>query len=75
VVAVGTRFDDTGVPQAFVARWEDGWIPIDLGTSSIEPGGDQLTAITGEPGSFLAVGIGDTPESFGSLVVTGTCLG
>ena len=75
VVAVGTRFDDTGLPQALVVRWEDGWVPIDLGTSSIQPGGDQLTAITGEPGSFLAVGVGDTPESFGSLVVTGSCLG
>jgi hypothetical protein len=75
VVAVGTRFDDTGVPQAFVARWDAGWTPIAVGDPSVEPGGDQLTAITGELGSFLAVGIRDTPDAFGSLVVTGTCTG
>ena len=77
VVAVGSRFDDAGVPQALVARWDEQaerWIALPAGDPSIEPGGDQLTAITGEPGSFLAVGIGDTPESFGSLVVSGSCV-
>ena len=77
VVAVGTRFDETGVPQALAVRWEqgDGWTPIPVGDPSIEPGGAQLLAITGELGSFLAVGIRDTPDAFGSLVVTGTCTG
>jgi len=77
VVAVGSRFDDAGVPQALVARWDEQaerWIALPVGDPSTEPGGDQLTAITGEPGSFLAVGIGDTPESFGSLVVSGSCV-
>jgi hypothetical protein len=32
VVAVGMRFDDTGVPQALAARWDDGWTPIALAT-------------------------------------------
>ena len=39
VVAVGMRFDDTGVPQAFVARWDEGWTPIALGDPTTEPGG------------------------------------
>ena len=75
VVAVGTRFDDTGVPQALVVRWNEGWTPISLGVPSLEPGGDQLLAITGELGSFLAVGIRDTTDGFGSLAVDGTCAG
>ena len=49
--------------------------PIALGDPTTEPGGDQLLAITGEAGSFVAVGIGDTPDAFGSLVATGTCTG
>ena len=76
VVAVGTRFDETGVPRALVVRWADGWTPIDVtGEPAPDPGGDQLLSITGELGAFRAVGIRDTTEGFGSLVVDGTCAG
>ena len=76
VVAVGTRFDDSGVPRALVVRWADGWTPIDVtGEPAPDPGGDQLLSITGELGAFRAVGIRDTTEGFGSLVVDGTCAG
>ncbi|MEP6757923.1 MAG: hypothetical protein ABJB55_01860 [Actinomycetota bacterium] len=76
VVAVGTMFDATGVPRALLVRWDNGWTPVDIaGDPAPDPGGDQLLAITGELGSFLAVGIRDTTEGFGSLVVTGTCRG
>jgi hypothetical protein len=57
-------------------RLQEGWRPIDLtGEAAPETGGDQLLEITGEPGSFLAVGIRDGTDAFGSLVVTGACLG
>jgi hypothetical protein len=76
VVAVGTRFDETGVPRALVVRWANGWTPIDVtGEPAPDPGGDQLLSITGELGAFRAVGIRDTTEGFGSLVVDGTCGG
>jgi hypothetical protein len=74
-VAVGTRFVD-GVPTPMAVRLQEGWRPIDLtGEAAPETGGDQLLGITGEPGSFLAVGIRDGTDAFGSLVVTGACLG
>ena len=76
VVAVGTRFDETGVPRALVVRWANGWTPIEVtGEPAPDPGGDQLLSITGELGAFRAVGIRDTTEGFGSLVVDGTCAG
>jgi hypothetical protein len=76
VVAVGTRFDEAGVPRALVVRWADGWTPIGVtGEPAPDPGGDQLLSITGELGAFRAVGIRDTTEGFGSLVVDGACVG
>ncbi len=76
VVAVGTRFDETGVPRGLVVRWANGWTPIEVtGEPAPDPGGDQLLSITGELGAFRAVGIRDTTEGFGSLVVDGTCAG
>jgi hypothetical protein len=76
VVAVGTRFDEAGVPRALVVRWADGWTPIEVtGEPAPDPGGDQLLSITGELGAFRAVGIRDTTEGFGSLVVDGACAG
>jgi hypothetical protein len=74
-VAVGTRFVD-GVPTPIAVRLQDGWRGIDLtGEQAPETGGDQLLGITGEPGSFLAVGIRDGTDAFASLVVGGACLG
>ena len=74
VVAVGTRFDETGVPRALVLRWANGWTPVEVtGEPAPDPGGDQLLSVTGELGSFRAVGIRDTTEGFGALVVDGAC--
>jgi hypothetical protein len=73
-VAVGTRFDD-GVPVPTVERLtEHGWEPVEVGGEQApESGGDQLLGVTGEAGSFLAVGIRDATEAFASLVATGEC--
>jgi hypothetical protein len=74
-VAVGTRFDD-GVPTPIVMRLGASWSPIDvMGEAAPETGGDQLLGITGEPGSFLAVGVRDGSDAFASLAVGGECLG
>jgi len=73
-VAVGTRFVD-GVPVPTVMRLSShGWVPVDVaGESAPETGGDQLLGVTGEAGSFLAVGIRDATDAFASLVATGAC--
>jgi hypothetical protein len=74
-VAVGTRFDD-GVPAPIVLRLRGRWSPVDVtGGSAPGTGGDQLLGITGEPGSFLAVGIRDETDTFASLAVGGECVG
>jgi hypothetical protein len=74
-VAVGARLAD-GVPVPIVMRLSDGWIPVDVaGDAAPETGGDQLLGITGELGSYLAVGIRDATEAFASLAVTGDCVG
>jgi hypothetical protein len=73
-VAVGTRFED-GVPTPIVVRFQGSWSPVDVtGGPAPETGGDQLLGITGEPGSFLAVGIRDATEAFASLAVGGECV-
>jgi hypothetical protein len=73
-VAVGMRFED-GVPVPTVQRLtEHGWAPVEVsGEPAPETGGDQLLGVTGETGSFLAVGIRDATEAFASLVATGEC--
>jgi hypothetical protein len=54
----------------------DAWTPVDItGEAAPETGGDQLLGITGELGSFLAVGVRDATDAFASLVVGGECLG
>ena len=75
-VAVGLRFAD-GIPVPIVVRLTSGgWIPVDVtGEAAPETGGDQLLCITGELGSFLAVGVRDATEAFASLLVGGECLG
>jgi hypothetical protein len=55
---------------------QHGWVPLDVtGEAAPETGGDQLLGVTGEAGSFLAVGIRDATDAFSSLVVTGSCVG
>lgn len=72
-VAVGLRFVG-GVPVPNAMRLGDGWVLIDVtGEPAPETGGDQLLGITGEPGSFLAVGVRDATDAFASLVVGGDC--
>ena len=75
-VAVGLRFAD-GIPVPIAMRLvSDGWIPVDVtGEAAPETGGDQLLGITGELGSFLAVGVRDATDAFASLVAGGECLG
>lgn len=74
-VAVGMRFAD-GVPVPIVVRLAKGWVPVEVsGEPAPETGGDQLLGVTGEPGSFLAVGIRDATDAFASLAVSGDCLG
>ncbi len=74
-VAGGLTFND-GIPQLLVARLDHGWTPIDVtGEPAPETGGDQLLGVTGEPGSFRAVGIRDEVEAFASLSAAGTCTG
>jgi hypothetical protein len=74
-VAVGMRFVD-GVPTPIAVRLQEGWRPIDLTAESApETGGGQLLGITGEPGSFMAVGVRDATDAFTSLVVAGACRG
>jgi hypothetical protein len=74
-VAVGTTFED-GIPVPTVMRLtQRGWVPLEAtGEAAPETGGDQLLGVTGEAGSFLAVGIRDATDAFSSLVVTGTCV-
>jgi hypothetical protein len=51
-----------------------GWVPLEVaGEAAPETGGDQLLGVTGEAGSFLAVGIRDATDAFASLVATGAC--
>jgi len=74
-VAVGLTFND-GIPQPLVARFDQGWTPIDVtGEPAPETGGDQLLGVTGELGAFRAVGIRDEVEAFASLSVAGACTG
>jgi hypothetical protein len=75
-IAVGGRSED-GVPVPTVMRFsQHGWVPLDVtGEAAPETGGDQLLGVTGEAGSFLAVGIRDATDAFSSLVVTGSCVG
>lgn len=74
-VAVGLRTDDE-IPQPLVARLDGGWLPVDVtGEAAPASGGDQLLGITGELGTFRAVGIRDEVDAFGSLAVAGTCSG
>jgi hypothetical protein len=75
-VAVGARFEDD-VPVPTVMRLsERGWVPLEVsGEAAPETGGDQLLGVTGEAGSFIAIGIRDATDAFASLVVTGSCLG
>ena len=79
VVAVGTQLDGTGVPRSLVMRLDSGSStviePVDTTGSVVEPGGDVLQAVVATPASFLAVGVRDLPDAFGSLVVAGDCSG
>jgi hypothetical protein len=51
-------------------------VPVDVsGETAPETGGDQLLGITGELGSFRAVGIRDEVDAFASLAVGGACAG
>jgi hypothetical protein len=57
-------------------RLAHGWMRVDVGGEPApETGGDQLLGVTGELGSFLAVGIRDATDAFASLVVGGDCAG
>jgi hypothetical protein len=72
-VAVGMRFVD-GVPTPMVLDLHSGWSPVAVtGEPAPETGGDQLLGVTGEPGSFLAVGVRDATDAFASLAVGGRC--
>jgi hypothetical protein len=73
MVAVGLRDDGTGLPTPLAVSYQDGWQPMDLGATSVAPGGGQLLGLTGEAGDFLGVGIAGTDTGFGSLFVTGAC--
>jgi hypothetical protein len=74
-VAVGLTFNDA-IPQALVARFDQGWTPIDVtGEPAPEPGGDQLLGVAGELGSFRAVGIRDETDAFASVTAAGACTG
>ena len=74
-VAVGFTLTD-GIPRPLVARLDHGWTPIDVtGEPAPEPGGDQLLGVTGELGSFRAVGIRDETDAFASVTAAGACTG
>jgi hypothetical protein len=74
-VGVGLTFGD-GIPRPLVARLDHGWTPIDVsGEAAPEPGGDQLLGVTGELGTFRAVGIRDETDAFASVSAAGTCGG
>jgi hypothetical protein len=78
VVAVGSSNDASGIPvPLLVRRTGSTWTSIAPNAHPAlpppDPGGDVLAGVTGSTNAFLAVGTRDTPDAFGSLVVSGGC--